>query len=424
MIQLIWDRSTVRLRPVLVVLALVGTLGCNSSDELSEITEPASTPEITGAAPVGSLPSFASSFRGGIPFGTWALPTSEFGPVYNGAMRNIWPPHLLEELAAIKARGGKVVLELAGPEWYYQDRNGYFSLSMWKERVNRFKGVDFTSYLEDGTIIGHYMIDEPNDPRNWNNRPVEGPMLEQMAAYSKQLWPKMTTIVRAKPTYMGKWGTIYRHLDAAWAQWWTISGDPADYIRREVAEAQKLGLALITGMNIRKGGPNNTNLDPDIARSAGSALLAEEYPCAFISWEYDEAYLGRADVKAVMAHLSQKAANHSTRSCSGAKTAPPPPPSRPTAPPPPPSLPGITGISLRGERVTEKGKQLVHLRWAGAAGAYMKVYRNGVSRRTTPNDGFARDYPQRVGSHTYKICEARSSRCSNSITVTIRRSAR
>jgi hypothetical protein len=400
----------------LALTALAALTACDADQLTNSSDDTVATPAAEAFSP--SAPLFAAGFRGGIPFGTWALPTSEFGEVYNGAMRNIAPNHLLRELAAIKARGGRVVLALAGPEWFFKDKNGYFSLSMWKERIDRFKGVDFTSYLDDGTIIGHYMIDEPNDPVNWTGRPVEGPMLEQMAAYSKQLWPKLATVVRAKPTYMGRWGNIYRHLDVAWAQWWTTQGDPKDYIRREVVEAQRLGLALITGLNIRKGGPKHTNLDPDIARSAGSALLAEEYPCAFISWEWDDAYMARADVKAAMANLSQKAENHSSRSCSRKGSVTPPPP-----PPLPPTLPGMNGISLKGERVTTNGKQVVHLRWSGAAGARMDIYRNGVTRRITPNDGFARDYPQRARSYTYKMCEAGKSRCSNSVTVTITRSA-
>jgi hypothetical protein len=59
---------------------------------------------------------------------------------------------------------------LAGHERHYKSR-GYFDLGKWKARVNRFRGVDFYSYVRDGTIIGHYLIDEPYDAHNWR-RPI------------------------------------------------------------------------------------------------------------------------------------------------------------------------------------------------------------------------------------------------------------
>ena len=59
-----------------------------------------------------SNPSFATSFAGGIPFGTFEQPNELFGSRYNGAMRIIGPALLLSDLAAIKARGGRVVVNL------------------------------------------------------------------------------------------------------------------------------------------------------------------------------------------------------------------------------------------------------------------------------------------------------------------------
>ena len=47
------------------------------------------------------------------------------------------------------------------------------------------------------------MIDEPNDPANWNGQAVSPAVLEEMGKYSKQLWPEMPTIVRVEPNYLG-----------------------------------------------------------------------------------------------------------------------------------------------------------------------------------------------------------------------------
>jgi hypothetical protein len=402
-------RRTACLR-ALPLLALGAALaGCdtdrltNSSDSAVPASEPASQSQ--------PAPAFAVGFRGGMPFGTWALPDNMFGDIYNGAVRNIDPSQLLSELAVIKARGGKVILAMAGQEDHFKDGSGHFSFSLWKGRIDRFRSVNFNSYIDDGTVIGHYMIDEPNDPVNWGD-PVPGTMLDQMAAYSKSIWPKMATVVRVEPDYLDAW--TYHNLDAAWAQWVTRKGDPGDYIRGQVATAQKLGLKLVTGLNIRKGAPDRQPLSASVMLSAGSALLSADYPCAFISWEYDADLLARSDVKSAMTQLSQKAENHAAHSClRGGSSTPPPPP-------PPVPLPGIKGIALTATRVVVNNEQVVYLKWAGATTSMVDVYRNGEKRKSTPNDGFARSYPQRAGQYTFKICDAGKTRCSNNSTVTIK----
>jgi PKD repeat protein len=311
-----------------VVAVACSLTACNSSDRLTSVDDSPSGAGITAADPV-QPPSFTSTSLSGIPFGTWGLPTLEFGDLYNGAMRNIDPGQLLKELAAIKAKGGRVILSMAGQEDTYKDSNGHFSLTLWKQRIDRFKGVNFASYLDDGTIIANYMIDEPGDTNNWNGIAVTGPQMEEMATYSKQLWPKLPTLVRQDPSYMAKWSITYRYLDAAWSQYVERKGDPAEYIKNQVAIAQRLGLAVVSGLNIRKGAIGGRDPMPTaLMLSAGTAILADDYPCAFISWDYDATLLARADVKAVMTTLSPKAKQHSSRTCMpvGHGGPPPPPP--------------------------------------------------------------------------------------------------
>lgn len=299
-----------------ILLAL--TVGACDGNELTNTTsEELSTPvEVADlaepAAPV-EAPSLATSFRGGIPFGTFAQPVSAFGDNFNGAMSNIAPGLLLKELAAIRARGGKVVVMFAGYEGYYKT-NGYFDLGKWKARINRYKGINFSSFINDGTIVAHYLIDEPNDPRNWRNRPVSPSVLEEMARYSKQLWPGMATVVRVEPGYLSG---NHRYLNAAWAQYLLRKGTAADYIRRNVADAQKRGLGLIVGMNLLKGGPNKRPMTPSQVKEWGSALLGSSYPCAFLSWTYSSKYLGSSSMMDAMKTLRGKAQSRSSKSCRG-----------------------------------------------------------------------------------------------------------
>jgi hypothetical protein len=307
-------RRVARFRAPVLAVFLLSFLACNGTDSFnpdgSTLGDQSSTSG-TEAVPV-THSDMAGAFAGGIPMGIFALPTSEFGGRYNGAMRNIWPSYLLHELSAIKARGGKVVLMLAGNERYYKDGAGHFSLTKWKQRIDRFRGVNFKSYISDGTIIGHYMIDEPNDPANWNGRPVSPATVEEMARYSKQLWPGMATVVRTEPAYLGGG---HRYLDAAWAQYVARKGNPGDYIRRNVADAQRNGLALITGLNVVKGGPNRRAMTASEVQSWGTALLSSSYPCAFISWRYKSSYLNQSGIKHAMDVLRNKAESRATKSC-------------------------------------------------------------------------------------------------------------
>jgi hypothetical protein len=200
----------------------------------------------------------------------------------------------------------------AGNERHYKS-GGRFSLTKWKERVNRFRGINFTQFIKDGTIIAHYLIDEPNDAHNWGS-PISGATLEEMARYSKQLWPGMPTVVRAESSYLAKFSTRYSALDAAWAQYVTRKGTPTDFIRRNVSDAQRKGLALVTGLNV-SAGVNGHAMSGAQIKAFGSALLASSYPCAFISWQYRSGYASASSVKDAMRYLSSKARNRPTKSC-------------------------------------------------------------------------------------------------------------
>lgn len=324
------SRRIARLRAPLFAALILTLAGCDDENSLG--------PGPGDQAPLPG-PVASAAFAGGIPIGFFAQPTSLFGDRYNGAHQNISPNVLLEELAVIKARGSKVILSLSGSPTYYVDDSGGFSLSKWKARVDRYKGVNFSAYIKDGTVIGHYMIDEPNDPANWDGEPVPPSMLEEMGRYSKQLWPDMPTIVRVEPSYLNR---DHRYVDAAWAQYLSRRGAVDDYIQRNVTAAQERGLALVVGLNVLRGGtPNGTKMTASQVESWGSTLLSSSYPCAFISWEYDAGFLSSSGMGSAMDALRRQAENRSTRSCRAAASGETPTPSPPPPSPEPPATEGV-----------------------------------------------------------------------------------
>jgi hypothetical protein len=400
-------RRAARLRAALY-LALAVVFAACTGDSLTNSSSDSNPTETGDPGSIPAGPSFSTSFRGGIPFGTFALPTSYFGTRYNGGMRNIDPNSLLRELQAIKERGGKVVLNLAGAPPRYTDSSGRFSLTMWKASVDRFKGIDFSSYIQDGTVAGNFLIDEPNDAANWNGTEVSEATVEELARYSKSRWPGMPTIARARPAYFT--GT-YQYLDAVWSQYHSKFGDPTRFISEDVAKAKSKGLALVVGLNILDGN-NGSTLTPSQIESWGSIILADAYPCAFLSWKYNEAYLGRSDIGQAMGYLATKAANRATKSCRGGPTTEPSD-SGTTAP-------GITGpLTLTlGDIWSADGRDYVRLKWSGARTSTVDVYRNGAFRKNVENDGrqtFIRPLGD-LSSYSFKLCEKGSSTCSNTVT--------
>jgi FG-GAP-like repeat/FG-GAP repeat len=93
----------------------------------------------------------------------------------------------------------------------------------------------------------------------------------------------------------------------------------------------------------------------------------------------------------------------------------------PTSTPPPTATPTATPVRIalnaRGYKV--HGANTVDLSWSGATSNQVDVYRDGVVRVRTANDGFHTDSTGSRGQTTYryKVCEAGTLTCSNEVTV-------
>jgi hypothetical protein len=292
------------MRAPLLALFLLAFLACDGT--LNPATDNSPEP----------APSFATGRFSGIPFGATAQPISLFGPIYTGGLINpVYPDSLLSYLAQIKAAKGRVVLSLPGGPGGYTNADGTFNLDKWKTRVARYNVVDFSSYINDSTIIGNYIIDQPSCSSCWGGQSIPQSTVEEMAAYSKSLWPKMATIARDDPTWLAGYSGQYVSLDAGWAQYVMRKGDVNSYLSANVAAAQSKGLRLIVGLNLLDGGVNQASFTASQVKDFGSVMLASSYPCAFLSWQYNTAYFSQTDIKSALSLLSKKAARHVPSYC-------------------------------------------------------------------------------------------------------------
>jgi hypothetical protein len=294
----------------------VGFAACDSPDRLSPSEETTATgPELaTAAAPAGVV--LASS----------QLPVNLINSVQTGTILPTSPSAILNYLAQVKARGGRVLLKLHGSERDIENANGTFNLDKWKSMVARYRNINFGTYIADGTVVGHYIIDEPHYPSRWGGKAIAPATVEAMAKYSKGLWRDMATIVAAAPAYFANTTLTYTHLDAAWAIYLREkSSNPTTWAARQVTYAKKKGLGLMGGLNVLDGGdgssgvrgtvPRGWNMTATELRTYGSALLAQSYICGFSMWRYSSTYYNRADIKSAMAELSRKARSHAKTSC-------------------------------------------------------------------------------------------------------------
>jgi hypothetical protein len=94
-----------------------------------------------------------------------------------------------------------------------------------------------------------------------------------------------------------------------------------------VRDAKSSGLALVIGMNQLAGGAakgglrgyysGKYSMSASQLRSWGGTMLANSYPCAFLSWKYQARYMNRSDIRSANAFLAGKARSKGTKSCRG-----------------------------------------------------------------------------------------------------------
>lgn len=299
-----------------------------ASDSDAPDSVPSDTPTTTPAdstAPVG--PPVPSAQKG-IPFGFFMGDYYQLGPTWTATLRGASVGAVVKYLQIARERGSRVFIQFAGGRDKYLDAQGNFSLAKWKDRVAPYKSVDLSSYIADGTLAGHYLVDEPEDASRWNGKPIAFTELEEVARYSKEVFPELTTIVRVVPTWLQGAPSRWVHLDAAWAQYRASKGDVKVYRDTQVAAAKSQGLGLMFSLNVLDGGDGSSgrggttsgrhNMSALELATYGKALLEAPYGCGLLMWREDPAYLAAPGIRAAMEVLSAQARARSPTSCNPA----------------------------------------------------------------------------------------------------------
>jgi hypothetical protein len=264
----------------------------------------------------------------GIAFATFNMRNEYLNSVHTGWLNGgpLLPSNIVSWLSGARAKGARVVIKLCKGRDSFVKSNGRFSLSKWKALVSQYRNVPLGSYINDGTIMGHYLIDEPHRGQRWGGNGISPATLEEMAKFSKQLWPEMSTMVRVAPSWLASSSQTYQYVDAGWTQYTVGKGDAAKWVASEAAAAKRKGLGLVVGLNVLDGGDGSSKIrSPKAAgkwtmsasevRKYGSAMISEGLACAFFNWQHDLSYYNRSDIKSAMAEVSAKARSHTKTAC-------------------------------------------------------------------------------------------------------------
>jgi hypothetical protein len=284
--------------------------------------------EFPDAGP-GGPDSIYAGIGHGIPFGEAGVSPGQFHPPRTGALLPVSRTTVGSVLKAARAAKLRLVLNLAGSGNHYRNPDGTFNFDAWKARIDRYRDVDFAPYVEEGLILGHFLIDEPGADQTWGGQEVSHAIIEEMARYSKSIWSTLPTIVRARPEWLLGGDTGYESLDIAWAQWAgpRSASSPEQFRDENVALAKRLGLGLIVGLNYLDGGdgssgirgtaphPDWWQMSPAEVVRVGTVLASTPYACAFLSWRYDPGFEGRPEVRAALDSIARVASVRGGTSC-------------------------------------------------------------------------------------------------------------
>jgi hypothetical protein len=304
---------------LLVVVACRSPFGGNGRDEFPD------------AGPGGPDSTYAGVGQG-IPFGMFTLPLERFRAPVTGAALAVSRDRVAAVLRAARAGKVRVILNLGGGKDNARN-DGEFDLARWKARIDEYRDVDFTPYVAEGLVLAHFLVDEPYAEQSWGGREISRAVIEEMARYSKSIWPTLPTVVRAPPGWLALGDTAFADLDIAWAQWagpGRAGGDwrtPEEFRDENVAYAKQLGLGLIVGVNQLNGGDGSSGVHgtPDHPERwqmsaaeltrVGTLLVETPYVCAFVSWRYDSSFEARPGMRAALDSVASVARNRGGTSC-------------------------------------------------------------------------------------------------------------
>jgi concanavalin A-like lectin/glucanase superfamily protein len=269
-----------------------------SASEIADLSN--ETPGSTFRFPVGMTKGTDESSLG--------MSYTPDGHMTTGSVAGVY-----SRLQAAKAAGARITLRVTGGNGQFAESATprTFVLTKWKnafrDNVGAMPRDTLTKYLADGTLIGHYAIDEPFTDFD-NMTPA---FLEQMCQYQKESFPAWSAVpcmVRSLNTRLNEEssGVPYQWVDAGWA---TIANhtiapygdDVQAFYQANLEQGSQVGLGTMYSFNLLNGGdlisgcarpsdPAKCAMTAAEVRTMADAIanLGNDQGCGVIGWMLDE----------------------------------------------------------------------------------------------------------------------------------------
>jgi hypothetical protein len=188
----------------------------------------------------------------------------------------------LAALEATRQHGLKAFIVLTGAHSNYTDAGGCFSLSMWKAALDRRDAASILPYVQDGTIIGLYAVDEPYD---WGNSC--GPSFVELDAaceYAHQQLPGIACGYNAPPAWMAQ-GAPYQHIDYLFTQSnFQRTQDWQTWANNQLADAAWFVGPLYLSINVSEYNASTSQIQAAgvaLCRSQATGVMMWKWPDRF-----------------------------------------------------------------------------------------------------------------------------------------------
>ena len=252
--------------------------------------------------------------------GMSAWPTEWYcsGPM-SAAMQQVPPQEVLRRIQLASRCGVRLVL-VPPRRMLTADRrpDGRFSVDAANRAIDAYARQLPPDTLAKyrSTILGFNLADDYGCRRCWGGKPITQGEIAEWAAYARQKLPGVALGVRVVPEWVSRDSTLAPLIDYAWAQYHTRKGEAKSYYDEAAATAEKLGLRLVMGVNVKDCyGVGTDPCTPEDLVRYGRMALGHPASCAFINWRYDEETWKRADIREVWTGLVKLARERGADEC-------------------------------------------------------------------------------------------------------------
>jgi hypothetical protein len=249
---------------------------------------------------------------------SWPLGSYCSGPM-SAAMQQVDPRVLLSRVQLAARCGVRLVLV---PPRRLLTANGLpagpFSVESAKRLTNRYAEElpPDTLLKYHATILGLILAVVFGCTRCWGGSPITQAQIAEWAAYARTRLPGVPLGVRVVPEWVARDSALAPLLDYAWAQYHTGKGDAKTYFDKAATTAQRLGLRVVMGVNVKDcyGVGTDPCTAADLVRY-GRMALGHPASCAFINWRYQEGTYGRPEMREVWEGLVELARKRGAEEC-------------------------------------------------------------------------------------------------------------